>query len=553
MRLTLNPKAIAAGVKLSADGVVIQGNGSVPIDLIIPQGITSAALESIVVTGTIRDPRGNEIQTKLNFAVQDISNPYHLTIDSSRVSLSSAGDSAFVTVKLLDKNQGGVANEKVSLAIADPRNATSIKGASQLITNQFGEAVFEVSMKSLQGTLVLPVLPIELTATHTTATGASVSLPGSIQVHSPTVLAPELDLKIKVSKDKLNVRGDSFEVSVLVVDLDGSSQAGKAVTLTIPQYNQNGAYIHGASTIESDENGWAKFSIVIDESLRNPTYDFVAADLRVEAVVKDTQNTERRVPHVIDVVNSEVPVTIGSIAVNFNPTELTSTGNGIYYQKEGSVQLVDVDGKPVANQDVVLDIRPTSYVLGEWKYEIQKDPWKIVNKPVLDSNGDPTFTSGGNPITIPVKELDAIYPFTNLKGWIKPGDYYYPLVGTIPAQVQDKNSATTCTVDPTTSTWTANGQALRVVRFLGGTANNSTTHPYTTTYRTDSTGRFDFIIEYPKANAHWIAVEVGAKTTLAQTPTRGYTTLTLPSLSSDYAADGSYAPNRVSPYTTCVN
>ena len=74
-------------------------------------------------------------------------------------------------------------------------------------------------------------------------------------MHSPTVLAPELDLKIKVSKDKLNVRGDSFEVSVLVVDLDGSSQAGKAVTLTIPQYNQNGAYIHGASTIESDENG----------------------------------------------------------------------------------------------------------------------------------------------------------------------------------------------------------------------------------------------------------------------------------------------------------
>ncbi len=50
------------------------------------------------------------------------------------------------------------------------------------------------------------------------------------------------------------------------------------------------------------------------------------------------------------------------------------------------------------------------------------------------------------------------------------------------------------------------------IRFSGGTANNSTTHPYTATYRTDSTGRFDFIIEYPKANAHWIAVEVGAKT-----------------------------------------
>lgn len=545
MRLSLDAVSQRLGVKLSHESVLASQQGAVVVDLIIPQGLTRSQLTSINVTGAINNANGSTIRTTLAFSVEDIVNPYHLTIDSSRVSLSSAGDSAFVTVKLLDKNQGGVANEKVSLAIADPRNATSIKGASQLITNQFGEAVFEVSMKSLQGTLVLPVLPIELTATHTTATGAPVSLPGSIQVHSPTVLAPELDLKIKVSKDKLNVRGDSVEVSVLVVDLDGSSQAGKAVTLTIPQYNQNGAYIHGASTIESDENGWAKFSIVIDESLRNPSYDFVAADLRVEAVVKDTQNTERRVPHVIDVVNSEVPVTIGSIAVNFNPTELTSTGNGIYYQKEGSVQLVDVDGKPVANQDVVLDIRPTSYVLGEWKFEIQKDPWKIVEQPGVDVDG--------NPITLKVKELDAIYPFTNLKGWIKPSDYYYPLVGAIPAQVQDKNSATTCTVDPTTTTWMANGQALRVVRFLGGANNNSITHPYTTTYRTDSTGRFDFVIEYPKANAHWVAVEVGAKTTLAQTPTRGYTTLTLPSLSTDYAADGSYAPNRVSPYTTCSN
>lgn len=546
------------GLSLNAATYAVDANGNAKATLTVPATLTAEQRsrllrDGINVKATITLPNGEKRGKQLKINVAAVVNPYHLTIDSSRVSLSAAGDSAFVTVKLLDANQGGVANETVTLSISDPRNATSIKGASKIITNEFGEAVFEVSMKALQGILSTPVLPIELIATHTTVTGAIVAQPGSIQVHSPTVLAPELDLKIKGSKDKLNVRGDTVDVSVLVVDLEGSSQVGKAVTLTIPAYSQNGAYIRGASTVESDENGWAKFTIVIDESLRDPAYDFSAADLRVEAIVKDVQNTERRVPHRIDVVNSEVPVTIGSIAVNFNPTELTSTANGIYYQKEGSVQLVDIDGKPVANQDVVLDIRPTSYVLGEWKYEIQKDPWKIVNKPVLDINGDPIFTTGGNPITTPVKELDAIYPFTNLKGWIKPGDYYYPLVGAIPAQVQDINSATICTVDPKTTTWIANAQALRVVRFLGGTNNNSTTHPYTATYRTDSTGRFDFIIEYPKANAHWVVVEVGAKATLAKTPTRGYTTLTLPSLSTDYASDGSYAPNRVSPYSTCDN
>ncbi len=52
-----------------------------------------------------------------------------------------------------------------------------------------------------------------------------------------------------------------------------------------------------------------------------------------------------------------MPVTIGSIAVNFVIQQsLHQRSNGIYYQKKGSVQLVDVDGKPVANQDVVLDI-----------------------------------------------------------------------------------------------------------------------------------------------------------------------------------------------------
>ena len=188
--------------------------------------------------------------------------------------------------------------------------------------------------------------------------------------------------------------------------------------------------------------------------------------------------------------------------------------------------------------------------MGVW---YSKDPWKIVTKPVLDANGNPENNSDGTPKTKEVKELDAVYPFISLKEWIKPNDYYYPLLNFTPSQTLMQNLTTTCPINANTSTWVANGQALRVVRFLGGTANNSTTHPYTATYRTDSTGRFDFIIEYPKANAQWVSVEVGAKTTLAQTPTRGYTTLTLPSLASDYATDGSYAPNRVSPYTTCTN
>ena len=59
MRLSLNSQAVTAGVKLASEAVVVQANGSVAVDLIVPKGVSSATFSSIVVTGTIRDPRGN--------------------------------------------------------------------------------------------------------------------------------------------------------------------------------------------------------------------------------------------------------------------------------------------------------------------------------------------------------------------------------------------------------------------------------------------------------------------------------------------------------------
>ena len=528
MRLSLDNASKALGITLSNDTVMVSDSQNVSVDLVIPKGITTAQLSQVTVSGSIVNPNGATVPTTLVFTVEDAVNPYHLSIDSNRVSLSSDGDTALVTVKLLDANEGGVANQTVNLAINDPRSSTSINGASELTTNEFGEAVFEVSMKKLTGTLTAPIAPITVTAKQTTANGATTTQTSQIQVHTPTALAPQLDLKIKASKDKLNVRGDAVEVSVLVTDMDGSSQAGKAVTLTIPQYRDNGAYIRGASTLESDENGWVKFTVVLDEALQTAGYDFVNQDLTVQAVVKDDQNTERRQSFVMDVVPSEVPNAIGSIAVSLNPTTTGSTDNGVYYTKEGSVQVVDVDGKPIANQDIVMDIRPTRYVVGSWIYAIAKDPWDRTQNP---------------------EELNGEFPFDDLKDWVGPNADYFPVTGITPSLNPVQNFATTCTINSATTTWTANGQALRVVRFIG----DSDTNPYTATYRTDDFGRFDFKLEYPKANAHWVTVEIGAKASLAQTPVRGYTSFTLSAVSSDYASDGSYAPNQVSPYTTCTN
>lgn len=517
--LSLNDAAIQAGIKLLHDSVQTAANGTMNTEFMMPKDLSDTARQALIsqgvqVTGFIYNPKGEKLQTTLSFQVIEAVNPYHLTLDSSKASLNLSGDTAFVTVKLLDTNKGAIANERVSLAIADPRNSTSIQGASQQITNELGEAVFEIELAKSQINVLNDIV---LITQHMAANGAVVSQTTQLAVHTAMHLAPTLDLKIKSSKDKLNVRGDAVDVAVLVTDMNGSSQTGQTVTLTIPGYQENGAYIRGASTLASDENGWANFSVVIDEALRNPAYDFVNQDLEVVAVVKDPNGTERRQSFVIDVVSSNVPVAVGSIDVNINPLALAVSENGVYYIKEGSAHVLDVDGKPIANQDVVLDTRPLQYRLGQWRFDIAKDPTKV--------NG-------------------AEFPFDALKAWIRPGDVYY----TVNAE-ERVNSVFECVINPETTQWSNNAKPLRVIRFIGSDEVN----PSTATYRTDRFGRFDFQIEYPKAYAHWVTVEIGATATVAQTPVRSRTIYTLSALAPDYLSDGSAGPNVQSPYLNCNN
>ncbi|WP_333664440.1 Ig-like domain-containing protein [Acinetobacter guillouiae] len=514
MRLNLNPEAVAAGVTLSADSILVSSTGNVTVELNIPNGLTTAQLSKISVIGSINNPNGAEIKTTLELEVQDVVNDYHLSIDSNRASLSLAGDTALVTVKLLDANQGGIQNQPVNLAIVDSRNSTTIKGASQIVTNQYGEAVFSIDMKASNS---LDLSSIQLIATHTNAQGAKAQQISQIGVHTPTALIPQLDLKLKASKDKLHVRGDAVEVSVLVTDINGSSQPGKAVTLTIPNYQKNGAYIRGASTLTSDENGWVKFTVVVDESLRANGYDaaqFVSDDLIVEALVKDSNATERRQSYLVDVINAEIPVTQGSITVVMNPTKVgVDDQTGIYYNWSASVQLVDLDGRPVANQNVTMDIRAVEFTRGAWT---------VVENPTTKEKSWAQYLP---PTSLP---LSCVVPDND----------------DVSTPYDDRNVTITGEKDK-------NGievlETLNAVRFIGASESN----PYTATYTTDKEGKFDFELRYPKAYASWLKVQVGAKTSLSNYPVHGYRTVMLPAVANDFdKTDWSYTPsiNNQSPY-----
>ncbi|ENX32539.1 hypothetical protein F889_03521 [Acinetobacter colistiniresistens] len=520
VNLSLNQEALNAGVKLSADSALTTANGSTAISLSIPKDMSDTAKQALLtsgiqVIGTIKNPKGEELKTTLSFTVVAPINTNHLTIDSNKISLSTAGDTALATVKLLDVNQGGVANQSVTLSIVDPRNATSIKGASQVVTNQYGEAVFSLDMKQSNSTNTDPIL---LIASHINEQGAVVQQVSQISVNSPTTLAPQLDLKLKASKDKLHVRGDAVDVSVLVTDINGSSQSGKAVTLTIPDYQKNGAYIRGASTVESDENGWVKFTVVIDENLRAQGYSaaqFITDDLRVEALVKDSNGTERRQSYVADIIAADVPVTQGSITVVMNPNKVgTDDTSGVYYNWNASVQVTDLDGRPVANQNVTMDVRAVEFSRGAWT--VVENP--TTKEKFWTQHLPPALTP---PLACAISTTDD------------PSTPYDDRNVTITGE-KDRNGVDVL-------------ETLNVVRFIGASDSN----PYTATYTTDKEGKFDFQIRYPKAYASWLSVQIGATATLANTPIHGYRTVSLPTVSDDFdKTDWAFTPsiNNKSPY-----
>lgn len=512
------------GIKLDAVTYSVDSNGNAKAVLTVPANLTQEQRNRILENGitiiaTITLPSGEKRGVRLSVPVSQVINENHITIQRSKTSLVNTGDSALVTVKLLDDNNGGVKEQPVTLRLEGNPDAT-IRGASSAVTNEFGEAVFEVTVPENAATS-----QVNLLATHVNAAGKQVRQPSTLTVRTPQAQAPQLVLKFLSNKNRLNVRGDQVEISVLVSDTDGTSVAGKAVTLSLPN---NLGYISGPSTVESDASGFAKFNVILDERLlnQNDVNDLLANGFNLNAVVIDENNLKITQPFSLEVARTVVQ-TQGSIAVNINPTEIERSVDGIYYIVNGSAQLVDVDGKPLANQEVTLDTRPTQYRMGEWRYAIQQNPWERT-----EENGIVNWSLIGN------------YPFADLKAWVAPNDFYYPFTtdGFTPTKELARNEARECSVN--TISWTANAKALRVVRFV----DPETTSPAGAVYRTDKFGRFDFRIEYPKASAHWLTVNIGAIAGLAQTPTRGDITFVLPAADNDYAANGSNAPNQISPY-----
>ena len=520
VNLSLNQEAVNAGVKLSTDSILTTSNGVAPISITLPKNISATAKTNLLaagikIRGFITNPKGERLETVLNFTVYEAINTNHLILKSSKVNLSVDGDRAIITAMLVDKNNQPVTNQDVTLSAnnsasliignAGSSGQTNTSGQPQTVkTDSNGNAFFSVATDgaTVDDDLLI-ASGIELTASYTNDAGTIT------QIHRLTAFKPapiaepqpqpaRYSIRVQAAKPTLNVRSDITDVTVTLVDANGGGLAEKYVELNIANLLRNGAIIVGPSGLTTDINGQALFKVKVDEFARAADYDaatFATDDLLLTAKFKEAGYLNAEQATRVNVVQSVIQNPVASIVIGVNSTQVASSSDGVYYTRNLSVSVVDFDGKPLSNQEVTMDITPTWYIKGRYRWDL-----------VTDALGNE-------------KEDWVIHP------------------------------TVMCTADASGKAIT-NSQVtnipVKVPTFLGsgGTAAK---------YTTDSEGKFDFTIRYPKIYSQWLNVQIGAASTVSTLPTRTTYDLGLPPLSSDYSTDGSYGPNLTSPYGTNGN
>lgn len=570
VNLRLNPEAIAAGVTLSTDSILTSANGVAPVTIIIPADIPAnakAALfaSGIQVIGSITNPRGQNVESTLSFSVFEQSNLNVLTIspEVGKTSLDVKGDRTIVTVNLRDKDGAPLRHEEVRLSALNAAHLTIGTAGSggldntsdpQIVkTDSNGNAFFAVEIGTNATQDLLLASCLELVAEHTNSSAKVATQVYCFNTHrspdptppsEPEPAAARYTPRIEASKTSLNVRGDVVDVTVTLVDQYGGGVADRYVSLGIRDFVRNGAIIVGPSGLTTNENGQATFKVRIDESMRNTGYsavEFDADDLNLYAEFKEDGYRDASQIHRVNVVQAPVENPIASIVIGVNPTEVAISDDGVYYSRNLSVSVVDLDGKPLANQDIVMDIAPLTYTKGRYIWALAPTVGATPAAQWVGVGG--SYFDYAQPGPVINGRLTSLYsdngvPMNN-NG--TPTD----LTDDFEASPNARNTGRTCSA-AADRTAVTNGEVINIpvqVPTFVGKGEGSTA-----TYTTDAEGKFDFTIRYPKIYAQWLSVQIGATSPISTLPVRTTYNLGLPSVLSDYSGDGSWGPNINSPY-----
>lgn len=428
-----------------------------------------------------------------------------LKIELDKLSMAATNGQLTVTVRALDENKGGVANADITLMIVDPTNNVSNSSVAKQTTNEAGNAVYVLSTPSTSTTLNDLIKNgfkiIAKTNNGLLSQEQTVSVTGADTNNGSDTTSIVL---FDATKTTLNVRGDQTTVSLTAVDSNGATLANQAISLKVKNSALNGVKFTPNAT-QTDANGKITYTLSFTEAQRVLSYSaaqFVLDDLVLEA---NFGQSTQIYTYKLDVVNSTVPQPVGAITVAYNPTKIEDSLSGVYYYQNISVQVTDVDGKPLTNQDVVMGVNALTYNKGNFGFfDTDLPPDGKVDKylpDVITQCVSPIVkvNSGG-------KEIDQLAP-------VKPG------------------------------------QTVQVVSFINKENVPATDNKYTT----DANGRFDLKIQYPKIYAGYLNLQILADSIVNGKTISGSTSLGLGYLISDVDVENRIAPNTVSPYGTSLD
>ncbi|WP_441367384.1 hypothetical protein [Acinetobacter lwoffii] len=283
---------------------------------------------------------------------------YHLIINVNKPRLVVTGDSAVVTVKLVDVNGGGVASEAVQLAIEDTqKNGVTIEGPSQLTTDQNGNAIFNLilSPSNISSLNELLAKGIRINSSFKDGTGKVISqttLLGATESSSEAELG-QYHLAIITNKPTLVATGDNALITVKAIDANGGGVADKDVSLSVIDTKLNKVTIVGSSVQKTDAEGNVSFTVVLPRT--EPNESLIASGITLNASVIDANNNISSQLIKLNVAKGVVEQPIGNITFG-KSSELEKSADALYYREALSAHVVDINGNPLPNYKVTMNI-----------------------------------------------------------------------------------------------------------------------------------------------------------------------------------------------------
>ncbi|NNH88166.1 Ig-like domain-containing protein [Acinetobacter terrae] len=445
-----------------------------------------------------------------------------IEIDSSQPTLNINGDKASITIRLTDKNGGGVASKPVTLVLDETsrKNGLINSGVSAQNTDENGYAIFTISLKQATSDVVIAELlkngvNISAVYTETDKTQAVQTLNLRVIDSDSSVETALYNLRLKANKQLLNVKGDNAIITVQVVNNNGAVISGQNITLKVLDAKNNFVILAKDKAI-SDSLGESLFEISIPSELSTEQKNLLVTNgIQVEASVTDENKLTT-----IQNFTLRVSATEGSQAVpniTFGRTQkLATVNNELDYQETLSVRVVDKDGNPIPDTDFTINMQVVQkasghFVLGKTfegllaqdkailKNDIEAINFTIntlnLRKSALESkklNNPIEFTTADqNELDeIPAKVNDATDELKDVKLEQALLDVYE-----IPKRIQYS-----CTAQKT-----ANDIATK----LTGTQITNIGNTYTAT--TDKDGQFKFELSYFKTYAAWQTIRLNVK------------------------------------------